>query len=147
MNRKIKFRGKRTDREMWAYGYYFTTPLTAEYNIQPENGAYFDSGLSFRRHVIADENGVAFEVTPETVGQFTGLKDEKGKKIYEGDILEVADDEVFVSVEFSDGCFCTASKRNGLNCLTDSYEYCQVVGNIYDDLGLLKIKHNERIHI
>jgi hypothetical protein len=88
MNRTIKFRGRRTDGAGWVFGYYFTTPLTAEYNILPENGAFFDCGRDARRHVIADENGCVFDVIPETVGQFTGCRDRNGRDIYEGDFVK-----------------------------------------------------------
>jgi hypothetical protein len=87
MNRQIKFRGQRTDGEGWVYGYYFTAPLTAEYNVLPENGAFFDCGRDTRRHVIADENGCVFEVIPETVGMYSGFTARYGEEICEGDIL------------------------------------------------------------
>jgi uncharacterized phage protein (TIGR01671 family) len=155
MNRKIKFRGKRTDSGEWVCGYYFTTPLTAEYNILPENGAFFDHGLSYNRHVIADNYGCVFEVVPETVGQFTGLLDQNGKEIYEGDIIVVSypkffefkkDDKIGV-VRFLDTLPDFVIMEDVYpNCNMVSHfnttgEYWEIIGNVYDNHSLIKRKH------
>jgi hypothetical protein len=84
---KNNFRGKRVDNGEWVFGYHFITPLTAEYNIDPKNGAYFDSGIDFRRNVIADWKGVVFEVNPETIGRSSDILDDNGYEIFDGDIL------------------------------------------------------------
>jgi uncharacterized phage protein (TIGR01671 family) len=69
MNRQIKFRGLRKDVKGWVYGYYFH---------------HLDGQID--QHIIIDPKGFENYVNPETVGQFTGLKDKNGKDIYEGDI-------------------------------------------------------------
>ena len=75
MNREIEFRGKRLDNGEWLYGDLmhdnhggcYIYPLDAE-NLYTEN-----------------------KVAPDTIGQFTNMKDKKGVKVFEGDIVEVYD--------------------------------------------------------
>lgn len=74
MNRQILFRGKRLDNDKWVYG-------DLEYN-RAKNIArihtYDEGGEYLMQHLVE----------PDTVGQFTGITDESGKEVYQGDILE-----------------------------------------------------------
>lgn len=80
MNREIKFRAKRIDNGLWAYGDFIKTPLTTEFSC---NGQFLDSG-GIGRYCIS-QNGCLHEIDIKTLGQFTDRND---KEIYEGDILK-----------------------------------------------------------
>lgn len=78
--------------------------------------------------------------------QFTGLLDQNGQEIYEGDILGRETDRNFVcEVMFSSGAFkgLTHPGKNHYRLLTEMMElerspYVEVIGNIYENQGLLK---------
>lgn len=79
---------------------------------------------------------------PEALGrlvrvEFTGLTDKNGTEIYEGDILQM--DDLFVPVEFNDGCFQIYTNRSqGSNQLMQMRaKRFAVVGNIYQNPELL----------
>lgn len=130
--RIIKFRGKEVDNGEFVYGDLLTnrSPII---EILAYNGTY--------------------TITPETVGQFTGLYDKNGKEIYEGDIVKMSTamygDEIF-RVSYEDnhiGAFCLCSDEQedtsrfvsifGRNYGYEPF-YCEVIGNIHDNPELLK---------
>lgn len=134
--RQIKFRGKDTNGK-WLYGGI----------VQ----AYFDSGKESL--IVSSQDLSLVHVSPETVGQFTGLQDKKGKPIYEGDIVRLDDESHgkywrFAVVKYNpDLCFDCAPMlafdgvKNGDNgcfhyaqfAYKDTGKYLEVVGNIHDD--------------
>ena len=114
MKREILFRGKRRDTGEWIFGWL----------IQHENLKYYilwyDS-LTFRWK----KN----EVIEETIGQFTGLADKNGVKIFEDDLISKGN-----VVEYSFGSF----NINGDTPLNAILSRIEIIGNIHDNPELAK---------
>lgn len=121
--REILFRGKRTDDGEWVEGYY------QEY---PEGYVH-----------IQNTSNDWFPVIPETVGQFTGLLDKNGKKIFEGDILDTPRWIVSYCADTNAGLGMNAGwyiqRDNFTSWLElENSEWHVVLGNIHDNPELLK---------
>ncbi len=122
--RELKFRGKASEGN-WVFG----------------NLLQFNDGSC---HIKADDYrcryGCGEEVNPDTIGQFTGLKDKNGIKVYEGDICSHRHYATAV-VEWNDSfaCFCLIEYNEGgrwdINFSLQDIK-C-VLGNIYDNSELI----------
>ena len=129
--REILFRGKRKDDDCWEVGDYST----------------YKASDGICRSFI---NGFEYEVYPETVGQYTGIKDCEGVKIFEGDIVEywyrslsgtVSSTAI---VKFYDGAFqledIDDSDSTELLYLAEDLE---VIGNVWDNPELLEFNDDD----
>ena len=137
MNREILFRGKRVGNGNWIEGYFVLLAI--------------NEGLKHAIYTGTDEGRfILFEVIPDTVGQFTGLCDKNGNKIFEGDIVRFYDKDWtangIATVDFEKGRW----KINGhyttklssivwLDLYRKGFEY-EVIDNIYDNPELLEEK-------
>ena len=129
--REFLFRAKRLDNGEWVYGSYYHCCGTAY-------GATF---------IVVNDFGF-IEVIPHTVGQYTGLTDKNGKKIFEGDIVqyqpEYATEPVHSVVEYCADKFNYPAfdlknhdyEANGLQCAHEEGVGCEVIGNIHDNSTL-----------
>lgn len=139
--REIKFRGK-DEWGNWRYGDLMKNFIPTASPVIVED-FYYD-----------DPDDSMFEVNPDTVGQFTGLKDKDGREIYEGDILQNKharyilkyDKGEFVAVEITTRAVpdktgwhwediekSVQPLKDVLDNLIDDYKII-VVGNIHDNI-------------
>ena len=143
--REILFRGKRADNGEWVEGNLFIPD-------KPETPTQICIGTNVVR--------ITYDIHPETIGQYTGLTDRNGKKIFEGDLLNgfeypfLSDNahNYFAEVIWFDNCpaFGLYTHKHPLsavrgisegNCeLMEDFDSSQweVIGNIHDNPELLK---------
>ena len=140
--REILFRGKRKVCDELVYGFPFIS-RNGEYKIKWYDGYYGSSKTS--------------EIYPESIGQFTGLTDKNGEKIFEGDVVKFTDSPFGYSytgvVCFNEGSFCikyeywekekfhrigqTDKWRDMGASGIVTYQY-EILGNIHDNPELLE---------
>lgn len=135
--REIEFRGKLDGADKWVYGYYYGGYNWADFIISNE-------GFEHRQRVMH-----------ETIGQYTGLKDKNGTKIFENDIVG-GYPHGNVVVRWNDEWACFESYSTEIhfdedgepfekyittlfsNDLKDCFNEWEVIGNIHDNPELLK---------
>ena len=132
--REILFRGKRVDNGEWVYGYVAIhtiigdeTELKTVIVQKPDKIYQYDS----------------WTVIPETIGQYTGLKDKNGKKIFEGDIVFCGDGKVPTEIRWvqeSSAFMAYNLKRKECHLLNKYFDRFigEVIGNEHDNQGLVE---------
>lgn len=143
--RTIKFRGQRIDNGEWVYGFLYMLPLPTGVGcmILTTDNTHEDNSIEPEYHLAFTLWVDLFPVKPETVGQFTSLRDKKGRDIYEGDILKVGSEKTKIEVRFVRGVFAFLWDGNlddEFPCNVPTQEWTEIVGNIHDNPRLIKRK-------
>lgn len=151
MTREIKFRAKELhEPSRWHYGYYVKHKLNNPCPVMFNGETAKDKEVKYEEYLISEYDGdwemgsVQYKVVinPKTVGQYTGLKDKNGNKIFEGDILEFEFDNI--------------GKQNAIvywnkkytsflldTTISNDFDYAEIqdgriIGNVYDNPEFLK---------
>lgn len=127
--RDILFRGMAVDSKKWVQGYYTNC-----------HGAELEHNTT--GHFIVEYPDKWHEIYTDTIGQYTGLCDKNGKRIFEGDIVQRNEKETF-EIKWDRGGFCLSAKSS----YTESgelflplirIEEMEVIGNVFENQELLE---------
>lgn len=136
--REILFRAKREATNEWVYGYFVKE---------------YDDFQIYVNSKIITKSGHEY-VREDTLGQFTGLTDKNGTKIFEGDVVRISEDyydglhysgnEVY----YSDGAFCVEYETpkydvTSIGFLVREGVEVEIIGNIYDNPELIGGAEND----
>ena len=140
--REILFRGRNKHSCEWEFGCYYKQ--TEFYGDEMEDHVIITS----HEELSYDQALVCYSVQPETVGQFTGLTDKNGTKIFEGDILKFhkfkGEPDWLGFVRYDISMFVIEGEQpvdNGgfeVQLCSINRQRCEIIGNIHDNPELLE---------
>ena len=128
--REYLFRGqwnKSSKEKEWVYGYLKLHIYKNSEDVTDKSAViYFEDNSNIKYYIV----------NPETVGEFTGIYDSNGIRIFEGDILKAKNGHIGW-VEFKKGCYVKVC--NCHTSVSDIYsDNSEVIGNIFDNPELLE---------
>ena len=138
--REVIFRGKRLHDNKWIYGNFVSDCEGNPHIIEPRFFCEDGHHLQYE-----DNTDTPVFIIPETVGQYTGLTDKNGVRIFEGDIVSLVKHDGLIYKVVYVPCRYELVNSKGVNCFVlDIYksENIEVIGNIYDNPELLGGENN-----
>lgn len=131
MKGEVKFRGQLIDGGEWAYG-----------SLVKADKGFCGIATYAKKYHDGKIRAIIVEVDPATVGQYTGLKDENGVEIYEGDVFNGFGDGIWGIVEWDEYLLqfqCSWSNMpTAANICSIVKLGSHIIGNIHDNPELLK---------
>ena len=122
--REILFRGKAKNDGEWLCGHYTEYAGVGQIWVDTDNGKH------------------NYLVDIDTVGEYTGLNDQNGKRIFEGDIMPVWEggEKYLYKVIYCGDCFMLSmlDSEQGSYPLSVKHSISEVIGNIHDNSELLE---------
>ena len=154
--REILFRGKRLDNGEWVYSQTVFSHLDIFYipaqNLECTVMRNLDT-VGNISEIRCKDGKYFFKVQTETIGQFTGLTDKNGKKVFEGDVVKIvpdydySDDYSISKVYSYNGIFCVDYHGDDFDSTALGFleDYLpdgdfEVIGNICDNPELLEVR-------
>ena len=142
--REILFRGKNVDNGAWVYGSFIPDMLEV-FCITDIDG--FIKPFSLKKEELTE-----VRVERSTVGQYTGLTDKNGTKIFEGDIVRHIQEykisgkvESIAVIKLNEAYTCwSVEYTNGRTTafLGTEYHRIEVIGNVHDNPELMEVNQN-----
>ena len=142
--REILFRGKRLQGGEWVEGYFFKSDINKKERESGKATIIFTPDCD--TFIMVPECHNSFMVVSDTVGQYTGMKDKNGKRVFEGDVVKTSDvtHEGFIQIPgesfeiaMRKGCWVMVAWEDW-DFLETNHECIEVIGNIHDNPELLK---------
>lgn len=125
--REILFRGKRIDNGEWVEGNLFIPDKVTRLDVPTE--------ILVGTNVVR----ISYEVDPSTVGQYTGLTDKNGKKIFEGDRIEIRGYVYCCCWDEGNLEFMLINKKESFGMGYAASSRMNVIGNVHDNPELLEV--------